>query len=653
MKIRPQSPILFLSMILLLCSLTACSFLGELGILPPTLPDGEPSAGTAPTGTSEAPPPNTDAPHVHTFDEWGSDENGHRQICSGCSLALEPTSHEPIDVLGTAPTCGKPGATDGVRCSLCQYILQGQEPIEPTGLHQFVSLELREPTLTEEGYHSGQECKLCHAVSEGTASIPAYQAASSNYAYNALAEKPNPDKLQSFYRSLLKLSLNYHGNATADATVRGEELIAVTAEYKSLGLTSEECFAVLQALQADCPLFYWINGAASTDGTYLYIKTDADYRYGDARRQYNDLIYAELLATYASSDTRYDRLLELNDRLTLGMDYAYDSNGQPSVAPWAHNIIGYFDRQSGVCETYAETFALFLNYWDIENVLVTGHAGGENHAWNLVQMEDGKWYWFDITWNDQPQSGIGRIYDYFCKTDAEFEMNTRTVFVDLYPLPENRATKSYTGSTPTVGTSFTSNLLTYSVIGYREVELTAAKKPFGGTLNVPAEVSYNGFAFRVTSVGRSENNTLYCVFSGSITSVNLPATLRYIRGNAFSLDSIESVTVAADNPYLVSDGVAIYRKDPCVLLCYLSSATAKSYMLREGTVGIESWAFIGNRSLETLVLPETLTFIRDNAFNSCPALSTLSFLGNTAAWEEVDASAAALNGLRVVCSDSE
>ena len=70
-----------------------------------------------------------------------------------------------------------------------------------------------------------------------------------------------------------------------------------------------------------------------------------------------------------------------------------------------------------VCEGYAKTLKVLCDAFDIPCVLVSGKAKDneypedpskeEPHMWNYVQMEDGKWYLVDATWNDQEN----KIYD--------------------------------------------------------------------------------------------------------------------------------------------------------------------------------------------------------------------------------------------------
>ena len=53
-----------------------------------------------------------------------------------------------------------------------------------------------------------------------------------------------------------------------------------------------------------------------------------------------------------------------------------------------------------VCEGYAKALKMICDEMDIPCVLVSGIGDGGEHMWSYVQMEDGKWYAMDVTWND-------------------------------------------------------------------------------------------------------------------------------------------------------------------------------------------------------------------------------------------------------------
>ncbi len=80
---------------------------------------------------------------------------------------------------------------------------------------------------------------------------------------------------------------------------------------------------------------------------------------------------------------------------------------------YCHSVYGILLKGYGVCESYALTMSRLLDAAGIRNLYVVGDAGG-GHAWNYVQMPDGKWYLLDSTWND---GGRSSSKEYFLVKD--------------------------------------------------------------------------------------------------------------------------------------------------------------------------------------------------------------------------------------------
>ena len=82
----------------------------------------------------------------------------------------------------------------------------------------------------------------------------------------------------------------------------------------------------------------------------------------------------------------------------------------PSDDKMAYHTItgGLLDKYGhmGVCDCYARIFRLLCQKKGIACILVPGGSEMQNgevevdHIWNYVQMEDGKWYLVDCTWDD-------------------------------------------------------------------------------------------------------------------------------------------------------------------------------------------------------------------------------------------------------------
>ena len=70
-------------------------------------------------------------------------------------------------------------------------------------------------------------------------------------------------------------------------------------------------------------------------------------------------------------------------------------------------------------------------------MVISGVANDENHIWNLVKLDDEKYYYIDCTWND-----INGYFDYFCVGSDFFDIeHTKNSLENgsydyLYELPE-------------------------------------------------------------------------------------------------------------------------------------------------------------------------------------------------------------------------
>ena len=90
----------------------------------------------------------------HLYD-WEVDSYGHKQYClrEGCDSVINDSAH----VSSGAATCEK----DEV-CKVCNYLMKGKLH------HDWLSLEDKEATCTENGYINAKECQNCHKVIKTT-----------------------------------------------------------------------------------------------------------------------------------------------------------------------------------------------------------------------------------------------------------------------------------------------------------------------------------------------------------------------------------------------------------------------------------------------------------------------------------------------------
>ena len=117
------------------------------------------------------------------------------------------------------------------------------------------------------------------------------------------------------------------------------------------------------------------------------------------------LAVLEQISTLTDQDlTDYERELALHDWM---LDWAEYDPGALSNAPQGEpmpdndNPYGFLTGRKGICLGYASTFQLLMDLSGIECLTVEGnsHGGTEDHAWNLVKLEE-EWYAVDVTWDD-------------------------------------------------------------------------------------------------------------------------------------------------------------------------------------------------------------------------------------------------------------
>ena len=110
--------------------------------------------------------------------------------------------------------------------------------------------------------------------------------------------------------------------------------------------------------------------------------------------------------------TNYDKVKAIHDKICSMVTYEDKNLGNAYYqTPYSLYIDADGDgKVETVCAGYAKMMKLQCDKYGIPCVLVTGVKDtGEAHMWNYIQLEDGKWYAVDATWDDQ--SSI--MYDFF------------------------------------------------------------------------------------------------------------------------------------------------------------------------------------------------------------------------------------------------
>lgn len=308
------------------------------------------------------------------------------------------------------------------------------------------------------------------------------------------------------------------------------------------------------------------------------------------------------LAHYIISNTFYDPYLDQvnsytnkyeeillrfpNDLIDRGIEY--------DVSPY-----GVLIQNIAICDGYADVVKVLCDEMNIPCIQVHNVA----HAWNLVQMENGEWYRFDMTnasplgWDESPDvesffeqtflnnGGLNFSYDephYLYSIDDEF-------YITEYPtLAEGRY--EYTGET----TDFS-----YEVVPSTYIP----KDP-----KFSYQVHKDGRTCRITNFEGKIDGDLVIpeTIDGYTVTVIAPFAFYYrtdITGNVVIPDTVEEISYAA------------------FAGCYNMTSIDLQKNLRELGKG----AFIGCKSLTEIDLPDLLESVSEYAFYDCDKLTRVSF----------------------------
>ena len=553
-------------------------------------------------------------------------ENGIKQYsCEVCgqkkNVNIAP-AHTLVVEAERAASCETAGRTAHTYCKICGVVIAQGEEI-PKLSHTEVIDPATEATATSPAKTEGKHCSVCGYVivkqqfvfSDDYSNPNSYDG---TYAYESLLKLNKAEKLTELY-NLIDEKADYFHSSGIDA---GDGGIVASIDYSALGLTSEEAIAVWSAYRTDHPLYYWISTKVTYTSKVIELKAYDEYIDADVRSVYNSKIYTgvKVFVEKALSDTAYNTALAFHDLIILACDYSYEEDGvTPSDDVWAHNILGVFDTGYGVCESYAKSFQLLLNFCRIDNILVFGYAG-EAHAWNLVKLDDGEWYWCDLTWDDTPEFMWGISHRYFCVNDTEnvgwidgpWTVESSTFISSHTPYQKDDTGSDFAYELPArsetvfdsakimLRDTFKVGDLTYAVADYKSVQLVSIDTI--GSVVIPPSVVYEGVTFDVISIGRIENGLFKtgCIaveYDGTyktpleVTEVYIPESVIFIWDDAFDMNSLEAINVDEDNPSFASlDGV-LFNKDFTTLVKYPTGKTATNYTVPDSVIRIAAGAF--------------------------------------------------------------
>lgn len=386
------------------------------------------------------------------------------------------------------------------------------------------------------------------------------------YGYERLAVefKNNGEKMQKLYDKIDSEVKSAHNDANYNfelQTFKDRQDYGLSIDCANYQLSNEEAYAVAVTYRNDNPLYYWLgshigleshkdllSGDIYTDS--VKISVDSNYRSGADRVAENANIYSEIdsYLSYVSDESKtYYITLSLHDKIIDDIDYAYQEDGVTVVEEaWAHSILGAFKYKFAVCDGYAKAFQLLLNACNVNNALFAGTSLGENHAWNAVQLGD-EWYWYDLTWDDQPSVFRGVIYNYFCATNDNFTKDHKVSVIKtgidyMYNAP-TVAIEAYQTEGLELNEYFTKDGFTYQFIGHNRLAVNKCLLVGEDKVaTIPATVTQDGRIYKVAQINdeafatytRDKDGKITSITSPSIIKVVIPSTVDMIYNKSFT-----------------------------------------------------------------------------------------------------------------------
>lgn len=186
-----------------------------------------------------------------------------------------------------------------------------------------------------------------------------------------------------------------------------------TSFAPAVTVTASQAKSAFEAVYNDHPELFWLETGYSCkylrsgqciELTLQYHQTAGDLE--EATGKFEAAAQAILEGAQGLSGD-YEKEKYVHDTLIATVDY--DENASMNQSAYSALVNG-----GSVCAGYARAFQYLLMELGIPCYYCTGYSG-EDHAWNIVRLEDG-YYNVDVTWDDTDPS----TYDYFNKSDADY-----------------------------------------------------------------------------------------------------------------------------------------------------------------------------------------------------------------------------------------
>lgn len=162
------------------------------------------------------------------------------------------------------------------------------------------------------------------------------------------------------------------------------------------------------------------------------------------------LANAQAIADKYKKKSAYEKIIGYTEEICNLNEYNHaaadnDNYSQQNINPW--ELVYVFDNDPStnvVCSGYAHAFQYLCGLGGIVCHYISGPLNGEDHAWNIVEL-DGKSYFVDVTACDAfPETGVKKYHPYILdNVAANAQDGFSTFFQSIDYLPSGINTYKY------------------------------------------------------------------------------------------------------------------------------------------------------------------------------------------------------------------
>lgn len=156
-------------------------------------------------------------------------------------------------------------------------------------------------------------------------------------------------------------------------------------------------------------LTYWDNYPI----VYAYKNKDESYLTDKQKELLNEYIR---VIDSVDAQAGENKKSSIEDKILMIHDYMVENISYDTSLDYVFNAYDALLGHRAICSGYAEVFKTFMDMMGVECITIGGTAGGENHMWNMVQL-DNEWYHVDVTWDDPLGNSDGDIYHVYFNID--------------------------------------------------------------------------------------------------------------------------------------------------------------------------------------------------------------------------------------------